>query len=423
MRPLLNALVLKYSDNTIATTSDPEEATPTISAESTVGDSDTAILSMWPFAQSMFFGKEDGLYYLYSDGDVYQGPMFRQSRSTYNFLNMRDWNSGGYSLLMCPMGVDALTYYQWGGTMDEVGPSVYAPRMSDFHGRVTTVTPDFFECYITTNPTGSNTKSKLLTIFLDDAGWHEHPLNEIDLNPISCGYISGLQATNRRLWYAGEKSGVVGIYYLILSNTADPTDDSNYKFTTDTAYLETSWVDAGQRGEEKVFFFDDMETEGASKDQYVTNSYTIDDGYETTLATEITDGVHRNYFPVDKVGNNIKQKFTLVTTADTASPELLSWMLGCRSAAAPYRQYRLRIVGSKGTVTNGGKLSTINSASDMIAELAAMREQHYVKMTHYLDSNKGTVVYLTMIPPSPRRMLVDKYESVFELMGLEAPTE
>jgi hypothetical protein len=347
-----------------------------------------------------------------------------------NFVGMTTWESGGSRTIVCPVGINGMELYDTDGILYDISPSTYGPQQTDFHGQITATCDDGRWLYYFTKPTGSNTKTKLMATryeYINDSDWRLHSLNEIDLNPVNCAWVSSLQATNPRLWYAGSKSGVVGIGYIILATVSDPSADSAYRFTTDTSYLYSSWKNCGTPGDNKVFFYNDTQTASLAAGQTVTVGYEIDSASIVTLAALSAPGTTRSYYAVDKTGKEIRHKYTLTTNDNTKTPVLLKDVMAVRNAAVPCKIYKMRVkTAGEVQVATGGVITSSKSTVDTIAAIDTMADYHYVKMTHYVDDKEtGTAVYISIVPPSPQRIRLEAAsgpEYVFELIGLKAYT-
>jgi hypothetical protein len=419
-------LWVQTAKNKVKSTDNPENSGPSFTTETTIGDSSATITDMWPFAGSMFFGKDDGLNYIDAADDLYPGPSFRTARNAYNFKGMRSWVSNSYDLLMCPLGVNGLSWYTVAGVMGDTSPAYRCPDMSAYHGRITSLAPDYGELYFTANPTGSDTKSMLMSYKVDSESWKLYPLNEINLNPVYASYISSLQATNRRLWMAGLNTASININYIVLSNTADPTDDTAYPFDIDsTSTQEMSENDFGKSGETKVFLYADIEVAGCAAARTIVAKYQIDGGTLTTLATIIANGMVRHYFPVNTTGKNIAMSYVPASNTSATTPELLKTVLAARIATEPFEIFTMTVLPDSGAVRHGSTpgTSTYLTTKATMDLIRSMATYHYVKMTHFLDDpTNGTVKYVSIIAPTPQRSWQSRQESRVDLVGLYAPT-
>ncbi|MCK9525373.1 MAG: hypothetical protein M0R49_05545, partial [Limnochordia bacterium] len=429
-----NGVTLWYNDavNKVRSSSNPGSNPCTVSSQTTLGDAGVTINASYPLGGSMFFGESNGLMYIDSTGAAATGARCVDLASSENFIGMRVWESGGMKLLYCPMGLNGLYIYEdTYGTMTNVAPAVIAPRYADFHGQISCMAPSSDWMYVVSEPTGSNTKSKLMTVRYESimeqsADWVWHMgLAEIDLNPVNCCAISTLQASNPRLWLAGSKSGTVGIYYIILSRYGDPTQDTNYKYASSgTLYSSNKYTKI--QGDDKVFFYQDIEVDNISTGhQTITPSYDIGgSGSWTALTAPTADGVTRTYLATDKTGKYISNKFAFATDDSTKTPVLIQDAIGCRLNVTPYSQFELTVKASGGQITNSGTASILKSSVALETAIRAMAAEHYVKMTHYIgDGNtSGISNYVTIVPPSPKMIATSRRDIAFKIIGLYAPT-
>ena len=428
-----NGATLWFNDgvNTVRSTSNPGSNPCTVSSQTTLGDAGVTINALYPIGGSMGFGESSALMIIDSTGSSYTGAKCVDLSSYENFIGMRSWEAGGMKLLYCPMGLNGLYVYEdTYGTMTNIAPAVLAPRYTDFHGQISCMAPSSDWMYVISEPTGSNTKSKLMAVRYENvmdqgADWVWHlGLGEIDLNPVNCCAISTLQAANPRLWYAGSKSSTVGIGYIILSRYGDPTQDTNYRYASSgTLYSSQKYTKIS--GEDKVFFYQDIEVDNISTGhQTITPSYDVENSLSwTALTAPAADGITRTYLAVDKVGKNIANKFAFATDDSSKTPILIQDSIGCRLNVAPYSQFEFLVKTSGGQVTNSGQPSGLKAGVTIEAAIRTMATKHYVKMTHYIGAGNtaGITNYVTVIPPSPQLVAVSRTETYFKIIGLYAP--
>jgi hypothetical protein len=429
-----NGATMWYNDgvNTVRSTSNPGTNPCTVSSQTTLGDAGITINALYAMGGSIFFGESTALMVIDSTGASATAAKCVDLSSLENFISMRSWESGGMKLLYCPMGLNGLYVYEdTYGTMTNIAPAIMAPRYTDFHGQISCIAASSDWMYAISEPTGSNTKSKLMatryeSVMDQGAAWVWHlGLGEIDLNPVNCCAISTLQAANPRLWYAGSKSGTVGIGYIILSRYGDPTQDANYRYaSTGTLYSSQKYTKI--QGDDKVFFYQDIEVDSNSTGhQTITPSYDIENsGSWTALTAPVADGTTRTYLAVDKVGKFIANKFVFATDDSTKTPVLIQDAIGCRLSVAPYTQFELLVKTSGGQITNMGQPSTLRAAVTIESAIRAMADIHYVKMTHYVGNGNsaGTSNYVSIIPPSPKLIVNSRGDTYFKIIGLYAPT-
>jgi hypothetical protein len=137
--------------NDIRQATDPSNAVNPWSTADYAGDASTNVTSVCSFGGEIYFGKEDGLYKIDFEGNLYDllAP-FKLLPSATNFKPLVAWGDK----LVFPVLNSLYTYD--GTTLQNISPSIYMPTVVDYTGPVGAMACDTDWLYAVVNPAGDN---------------------------------------------------------------------------------------------------------------------------------------------------------------------------------------------------------------------------------------------------------------------------
>lgn len=394
---------------------------------SVVGDSSTDITEIIPYAGEIHFGKEDGLWKFDFEGAVIDlMPDFKFVPQSTNFKNMRSWRG----LLFLPVAQNSLYEFD-GSTPYTIGPSTYSPRDFTYAGRIVAMAADAEWMYVLLNPTGSDTEAILMAVRSEtidgttDYRWH--PLDTIDMNPVTTALISSVQANNRRLWVAGTKSAAGKVYYMILSNYYScPYEDSNAKFCS-SGTLTTSLFSANFPNTNKALFSFMLFSENLSKDhREVTVEYQFEgDTTWETVGVFKESPVETQLFKGGVYGKEMRFRLTMTTDDETLIPRVTGLLVTARLESSGLKVYDFTAKCMDNVPLKDGLGRDENTAKYILNEIDSLRDRGY-PFTLY-DFITGDEVDVDFVAPTPEVIQLQsepngKFENVVHVTALKART-
>ena len=312
---------------------DPTNAVNDWSTATDIGTSDSDINSLAEYNQTLFIGKEDGVFYIDSSGnDQPIAPELKTRFNANNCKGMKPWQDS----LWIPLNDGLLNYYYGTyGILTDISPKVYMTAFPDYHERVMSITGDMNWLYVATDAnTATSSKTPILAVRRESIGdvEIEDDFRWQTLINIDQDEVYGMDVYSDKLWIAGTKSGTASVKYLSLADDDYPTSG--------TQTMITSWYDFGFAGVYKSFHSFELQSENLTANIKVKVEFQIDDGSFTEIvgagsgsftSSVVTSSV--KYFQADSYGRKIRFRFTLSTNSASTSPHILGFIV--RGALRP----------------------------------------------------------------------------------------
>lgn len=230
----------------IKSTIDPTNLSNQWTTATDIGDDSVVITKLIEYNNVIFVAKADNVYYVASGGTVHSiAPQFKGLLDNDNFKNAIVWDS-----LLLPM-VKGLYGYYFGnfGILTNISLSKYAPAFGDYHGRVKALASDGVFIYVILAPTGSNTKSKVMSIRKElirnvevPSDWRWHSIQEVAIDDVKASGVF-----DDKLWIAGLQTGTAAVKYLSLADDDFPSNGLGVKVSWQKDG-DTTWTELGGVG-------------------------------------------------------------------------------------------------------------------------------------------------------------------------------
>jgi hypothetical protein len=278
----------------------------TWSAAISVGDSSADIVSMAPFAQRLYIGKEDGLYY-YDGSDVYQVIDCRNRLWSGNFCQMAEWEGYLYFNILRRV-------YKYSETaIQDITPRMYGDLTKETYGYGL---PEAFVASPSALYVGFDLAENDYPVVLAYTGQGWHPM----WKGASGDTFHGLGYSAELDWLLVNDGNTR--YRQLVSMS-----DMPYPAFAATGALITPRFDGGMPQAPKAIKSILLHTRDCSSDQYIEVQYRKDGETDWTLAGQITSSPKEEINLAPLVGaveveRDIQFRFILATSTPTLTPVL-----------------------------------------------------------------------------------------------------
>ncbi|MDD5095062.1 MAG: hypothetical protein PHV74_11890 [Dehalococcoidia bacterium] len=221
---------------------------------SSIGDSSVTITGLREYNGTLYVGKQDNVYVLTISTDLSYtstaiAPRFKGSVSSGNFKQMKVADA----LILCHnTGVHEWDYPTGGSaTLTNISPVMYGPTFTDYQGAAKAIAVGQEWAWLILEPTGSNTKSKVMAMrlgYIADAenptDYRWHSIAEVDLDE-----VYDAAELNSKLLVCGTKSSTAAVKSFSIYSTSSYPDNNaagvKCEFRIDNA---TSWTELNGSG-------------------------------------------------------------------------------------------------------------------------------------------------------------------------------
>jgi len=309
-------------------------------------------------------------------------------RSMYNTntgKNAISWRGNGAQVLYIPVGGGASLLAYDAGDVVNVGPDVYAERLSDFTGQIVATTSDDQWVYIVQdNSTKIEiTKGRYETISGATA-FRWHPIIEDTYATVGYAHVSSITA--KRLYYGGGTA--LPKYIPLPTQYGDPLNDSGLTFSS-AVTSESSWYDLNTPRISKTYLNCTVDSIGLSATKTIKIEYQLweSQGTWTELGGSgsgsfTTSPTETKTFAINIGGRKIRFRFTYTTDNTAVGYGMLEFT--CRLVLGPSRLdiFTARVrVGNKNLWKNTGALDTEMTYSKVATQLHAWKHTQPLLLT------------------------------------------
>lgn len=381
-----------------------------------VGTVDTDITGIWAVNDTLLVGKADGAYLykrVYNDGtsaDLFTNVTlpFQADPNTDNFARGQEW-FGWLYFTTAQQG-----FWRFDGQrFENLSSLLFAPRLSDFGGRVRALGADPAQLWLLVDtPTTDTTDAKttwLMSLRERQGRFLLHPIEKV-----SIGDINWLAANNGYLWafgrsYVTDASDYQASIYrwTLPTKTIAPAFDASPVINTSGTF-ETSIWDGNLPDDQKAFIALTIFTKPNILDaeHTIVAKFKIDGAASwTTLGTfSGTGAIQTKYFDTitapetNAVGRAIQLQLTLATD-DTVSPELYAFALHATLRPERVKMWEAYVtIGSPVLMNNG--LQDPEDKATKLNNLSTLETQVYpIELTEYFIELDTTTTHRVQIVP------------------------
>ena len=335
----------------------------TITADDTIGQTGYSVTALVNHLELATVVKTNWAGYVNSSGTVVDIVSELASMDNANTgKNAISWRGNGAQTFYIPAGGGASLLAYDAGDVTNIGPDVYAERLSDFKGQIVAQVGDDQWDYIILD---NSTKIEILKGRYEaidgatDFRWH--PIIEDTYTTVAGAHISSITA--KRLYYWG---GTALPKYIPLPVAyGDPINDSNLTFNT-AVTDESSWFDLNLPRITKTYLNFTLDSVGLSATKTVKIEYQLweSQGTWTELGGSgngsfTTSPTQTKTFAINISGRKIRFRFTYTT--DNTAVGYGVYEFTCRLALNPSRLniYTATVrVGNKNKLKGAGDRDT-----------------------------------------------------------------
>lgn len=370
-----------------------------------IGDTSNLITNLMLAQDRLLVGKEDGMYHLDSDGKVY--PLLPTPKGAGAFTNFRaDTEYQGALYFTAGPSVGEITSYS---TIDWMGPFEQRKEISLTTTQSYTYALTAEEKYLYAMTYLDANKGTLYKGSYNIASntWQWCPWVYSTTFDVGSGMRIDDLSSPRKLWFSDGNHPS----YVILSD--DPPVDTNASFAT-SGYLETGWIDMGDRDWKKLLEALLAECRGDTAAGITTTlSYKTDEGSwkDTTAIAAATAGTKHYTSEVSGVTNvasfnKVKFKIALASNNSTKTPVVKFF-----AAYGQIRPPQTRVMDFTIDVENP-KQATSKVLRDAL--ISARSSTSFVTIVDVF----GATSYIEVLPGYPEEIFIKQPYAVQPHMGL-----
>jgi len=386
-----------------------------------IGDASMEITETCCFQDKLIVGKEDTAYYIDQSHNVVD--MFSDFKLTAhpdNFKRMRSYKGK----LIMPVMINRLYEYD-GTTVRDISPASYAPSLTEYSGKIIDLATDGDWLYVLTQEaTGSHPfliagREEIVDGVLD---WHWHVLAELtDLSEATAIVVTQYTSNNDNLelWVHGLSQSTTGVIWLsmVLPRWGTPWEDDNCEFES-SGDLYTSWFSTDFENMEKMLFYFMLFAENLNNASGNERSITVSwqfEGEDWEVLHKFDDpdlAFEKVNFPLGKRGVLVRFKFTLATDDNDYTPRLEQFICSCRLGSSDLRQFDMFLKLTEFTSLKEG-IGEGTKAKDLYDAIYTIKERN--APFYFYDYPYGEKMLVTMVSPSPEKVIVEEENGKFEL--------
>lgn len=367
------------------------------STEYSVGSSDREITRLFSVGDTVVVGKEDGLHiYLrvYADGAT--ADLFQNVTNEFaSDVDADNFSIGAEHRGWLYMAAARQSLYRYNLLQfQDITSLLYAPRLSDFGGRVRAIASGTGQLWLLLDtPTSDTTTTKdtwLISFREDSKGFHVHTVEKVRI-----GDIRVLKEHNGYVWAMGRiynsdaADYEASLYRWVLpTKTSAPALDPSPSINT-TGTFDTAIWDGNLPDTDKAFISLTIFTKPSILNlagRSIVAKFAVDGASSfTTLGTLTGSGaIQTLYFDTlaapetAAVGKAIQLQFELNTNAasDTSNPQLYAFALHTTLRPLVVRTFELVCEIGDGVLLQNGQVETVAKAT-IISDLRTLERQVY----------------------------------------------
>jgi len=387
--------------NVIYSTTNPADGGTNWGSATTIDSATYAITGLIQTGNVLYIMKEDRPFYLDSSGDV---KVLIEDLKT-----LESSTSGKNSIvwledLFIPCGDQGLVQYDTSESEPIWrSPSKFCTNLAEFVGQVQATAKDEEYLYIAVD---YSDKIEIMAGRLETIDgitkWVWHSLVELTL--AGCNKLFTSTVYKKRLWVASTDSSDSVYYVPLTTKYGDITSDTDYTFNTGSAYLETPWMHADFRADDKAFIKITLTMEDTTANVYWEAHYKkLGDSSWTDIGDFKTSPTTSAYLPVDGSSNNpvstmMKFKFVPKTNSSGSTPKLMGYDVRAILYPSNRRIIECAVECGNGYVLKDGTREEGQSATIKAAIIEA-REATWPVTFYDIDYEEDpTDIYVKFLP-------------------------
>ena len=399
-----------------------------------MGDTSDVGRNLLSLERVLFIFKDSGAFTIDSYGEKWR--LFNSPSSTQetNYLAVKEWQGYGF-FATGDLGLQV--YYR--GILQGLHPRRFAPKNTHSVGyaRAMEATDSWFYLGLTKCPLLAG-QFKVMADGGVDFAWHPLWYAAQTETIVRALQIHKEPSGNTRLWIGFAKKNATNDYqpgYLILPGGSDNprTDPYSHARYCATGTITTGYWDAGFKDIDKAFLYLTLNSESLTGTaQTIKVDYQVDGGASWLEWGGTGNGTY-NISPSQTkysyagstalTGKRIRLRFTFVTTGNTITPVLTSFVLHARLRPTMLKMFDFTALAGNSVMLKDGKTVSKNLGSAEIARVILAQAEAW-PITLY--DRRGSSTTVSILSPTPEEVeLVDNHkniETAIRLLAIEAKT-
>lgn len=407
------------------------------STEYTIGSSDRKITGLYSFNETIFVGKEDGLYaYLrvYADGAT--ADLFTNQTNEFS----RDPDTSNFGVGQEHLGwlylstVKQSLFRTNASQVQNLSALLFSSRPISISGvpgqRIRAMTSDPAFLYMAVDGKTSGT-SIVLSLLEDTTGLHLHMLKSLSITTAGGMFVSGSYAWVVGVDTSDRHSRALPYRFALPSvSSAMYLDTTPVHPTTSQQFWTVSW-DGGLPSDNKGFISLDVWHDQLTANRTITVSFAKDGSTTfTSLGTlnSGSPGVGTLYFDTisdpetSAVGKSIQLRFALVTNSATQSPLLYAFALHSLLKPSRVRTWTIAFQIGDGVKLHNGQADPQGKVTKL-TNLSTLETQTYpIRLTADLNGdgvNEFSDQAVQIVPDSLQRLPQEERQEGVEVWQLQ----